>query len=275
MEVKWIFKPIGWTPKECADKLRLEEKKKYAFAGRLDPMACGLMPIIINPEGIETGPSENKRIALQSAFKTYRFSIIMGFQTDTYDILGMVEKKKVDDAIICNISEQDLHQVKRRKMQTYPAFSSKTIYSEKHKKQIPLWQLAKEKSLPSQDQMPTRPIVIQSIQILDSYSIKGDELLKMIEKRIRSINNEKGIGESELKTDFRQEEIWKCWNEIINGETNYSIYNLEAKVSSGTYIRSIANDLGGVAFDIMRSEMGDKVLTNPNAIDKFTFHQIQ
>ena len=49
MNVIWVFKPIGWTPKDCVDKLKeIFKDDKISFAGRLDPMAYGMLPIIIN-----------------------------------------------------------------------------------------------------------------------------------------------------------------------------------------------------------------------------------
>ncbi|MBL8030293.1 MAG: hypothetical protein JNN11_03525, partial [Candidatus Doudnabacteria bacterium] len=85
-----------------------------------------------------------------------------------------------------------------------------------------------------------------------------------------------------VKGDFRQEEILKAWEKLIlfpalegrgKGRVThsvsinlfsekYQIINLKLSVGSGTYIRSIAHDLGkmlgvgGVLFGLKRTRVG-------------------
>lgn len=96
--IYYCNKPIGITPTECCQKLRiilnLTDKQKIGFACRLDPLAYGLMPVIIHDTSV-------KRIQdVYSTFngmdKTYTFKVILGYTTDTYDILGIPVQNTYD-----------------------------------------------------------------------------------------------------------------------------------------------------------------------------------
>lgn len=249
----WVFKPIGWNPKDCiVECQKYHPNKKLSFAGRLDPMACGLLPIIINDSKNIT------RDELQDEYKTYKFNIILGFESDTFDILGIVkEKENKSDTI----TETQLNIVKETKSQTYPAYSSKTVFSPTHKKQMALWELAKLGLLP--ETLPTRDIDISDIHIVDKKITTNKELLDIVLSRLNTISD---------KSDFRKSDIIDCWNKLLNSnnETNYVIYSLEATVSSGTYIRTIANQLNGIAYDICRTSINNKKI-NSNDYDYFKF----
>lgn len=246
----WVFKPIGWTPKDCILECqkRIPNSPKLAFAGRLDPMACGLLPIIINDTRNET------KDGIQSTYKTYRFEVIMNLESDTFDILGIIKKRdKPTDQL-------DLDKIKQTKIQTYPSYSSKAVFSDKHNKQIPLWKLAKEGALP--DVLPTREVDIQSIKLLSTKTVSSETLSKMVSRRINSMTD---------SSNFRIQDILNSWNVILSNNNNYTIHSLEARVSTGTYIRSIGNDLNGIVYDIFRTSVDNKDLDDPESCDKFKF----
>jgi len=242
-KVIWVFKPIGWTPKECVVECqKLHPNDKLSFAGRLDPMACGLMPIIIND-------SKNSiRDGIQEKYKTYRFNVILGLQSDTYDILGIIKRRNV---VSKQIDDEQLKQIRTTKVQTYPAYSSKTVFSSHHGKQVALWELAKLGMLP--DKLPTREIDINNIQILSTTVVTNEQLLKIVDKRINSVSD---------SFDFRKSDILECWNKLLKDESEYTIYSIEARVSVGTYIRTIADQLNGIVYDICRTSVDAKSLGN-------------
>ena len=252
MDVIWTFKPIGWTPKDCITHLKENpdmKNNKLSFAGRLDPMAYGLLPIIVNDT------KNQKQMELRDSYKTYQFKFIPGLQSDTYDILGLVNKLNKFDGI----KNIDIDAIKNIKKQNYPAYSSHCIFDEYYKKKVPLWKLAKENRLP--DILPERNVDIKDIQILNTKLIKKDELLNNVFERINKLTNKSG---------FRNDTILKCWQNL-DLDKEYKIYHLESTVSSGTYIRSIANTLGGIAYDIFRIKVKDKYLENTENYDPFQF----
>ena len=86
--------------------------KKISFAGRLDPMAYGLMILLVGDEC-------KKQDLYCGKDKIYEFNIIYGFETDSLDILGI--SKKIDKKVI------DYKKLTGKKLQQYPVYSSKTL----------------------------------------------------------------------------------------------------------------------------------------------------
>jgi tRNA pseudouridine55 synthase len=77
-------------------------------------------------------------------------------------------------------------------------------------------------------------------------------LIKYIETNIKKV-----------KGDFRQEKILKTWKKMLSeSDAQYPMSNILISVSSGTYIRSIAHDLGkklktgAVVFSLERTKVG-------------------
>jgi len=122
-----INKKEGETPLQSLEYFRSKNKEyknlPMTYAGRLDPMAYGLLLVLAGEE------TKNKEKYL-SLDKEYEFSILFGFSTDTYDILG-----KVIDNKNFNISEiglrkniiQVLPKFLGNRIQKYPIYSSKTV----------------------------------------------------------------------------------------------------------------------------------------------------
>lgn len=249
MNIIWVFKPIGWTPKDCIVELKSLnshfQHTKIGFAGRLDPMAYGLLPIVVQDT------KNQVKNELQGSYKTYQFKIIPRLQSDTYDIMGIVNTHDIIDL--------DLQKIKNLKIQNYPQYSSYCVFDEYYHKKVPLWKLAKEDRLP--DILPTRDIDIKNIQILRSENIMRDDLLNNVHTRISALKNKEG---------FRYDKILNCWNNL-DLDDEYRVYHLEATVSSGTYIRSIANSIGSIAYDIFRIKVKDNVLENYRDYDPFKF----
>lgn len=243
----WTFKPIGFSPKDCIDKIQL----KAAFAGRLDPMASGLLPLIIHNN--DSKKVQELKESLQDSDKVYQFKIILELESDSYDILGLVKKSS---------KEFNLEKIKETKIQEYPMYSSQKAFSKKYQKRVPLWKIAKigETLLPKD--IPKREIEIKNITILNKEEISNTELLEIIRVRINSLKD---------KTNFRNDEIMNCWEKELKDNKIFKVYHIEALVSSGTYIRSICNSLGGVAYDICRTQYSNMVLEKADSINKFEF----
>ena len=102
-------------------------------------------------------------------------------------------------------------------------------------------------------QLPKRKIKIKKIKLLKIKKIRGQGLLKEILRKI-----------SLVKGDFRQAKIKKKWKSLLKKEDQeYFIIKMKIKCSSGTYIRSIANnDLNAVLFSLKRTRVGRFRLEN-------------
>ena len=117
------YKMAGETLASFLDRLRLENnfapELPMTYAGRLDPMAEGEMIVL-------TGECCKEKDEYLGRDKMYELKILLGVQTDTLDMLGLVEN--ID---IKNFSEQEIRSVieKIKNIQElpYPKFSSKTV----------------------------------------------------------------------------------------------------------------------------------------------------
>lgn len=237
-----VIKPIGLTPLDVIKALKLEStefaKEKIGYAGRLDPMAEGLLLLLIGNE------NKNKK-KYENLSKSYDIEILFGFKTDTYDILGRILESKEDLVVDFTKGEEALKSYIGRFSQEYPPYSSKTVNGK------PLYYYARRNLLNS-IKIPKREVEIYEISDVKKDFIDGKRLHSSICERINLVNG-----------DFRQEEILKDWQEKINTKNQYPVISLTVKCSSGTYMRSLANNLGeklnlpAIAFSITRTEIGD------------------
>lgn len=235
-----FYKQRGETPLEALKRLRLEKteliEQTLSYAGRLDPMAEGILPILV-------GREEN---VLREEFlhkdKEYQAQFIVGISTDTGDVLGLIQKinfKNIDIEVIKK-TYKDLIEFKK---QTYPWYSSKAVNG------ISLFEYARNGNF--NIERPTKDIKIYSV---DTVKCKKKNLKELIEEIIVDIKKVKG--------DFRQEEIVRGWNmvchfEFVSGSRNslrkiskpvqddisVQIISCTLKVSSGTYIRGLCEVL--------------------------------
>jgi tRNA U55 pseudouridine synthase TruB len=226
-----IFKPIGFTPLELIN----DYKKKYninklSFAGRLDPMACGLMLLL---EGDEC----KKQLEYCGKDKIYEFKILYGFKTDSLDILGF---SKIIDLLEFNYKD-----LLGKSEQKYPIYSSKTLKINGITK--PLWYWEK-KGLLNYSLIPKKGVEVYKIEKNEVKEYSNYEIKDIIFSRISKLSEEN-------KVKFRYFEIKKMWEENLGEEKKYKVETFRARVSSGTYIRGLCEKMGGVAFDINRIDI--------------------
>jgi tRNA pseudouridine55 synthase len=244
-----LYKPIGMTPLEAIrnfqDKNPDFQKQTLSYAGRLDPMAEGLLLVLIGEEN-----SNRKRYELFD--KTYKISVLFGIETDSYDILGLA---KINYPRALTRQEHVLlyryiKTLKGKYQQPYPPFSSKPVNGK------PLYYWARRGMLDGL-QIPTKEIKIKSIDLLKTKTISTRSLLRYILTNLALV-----------KGDFRQEEIQKLWKDKLGEYPNerFSIITLRISCSSGTYMRNIAHEMGkrlqinALALSIKRTNVGSYTL---------------
>ena len=152
-----IYKPIGKTPLEIVEDYKKNNKniKKCSYAGRLDPMASGLMIILANESCLKQNDFHNLS-------KIYEFKIVLGISTDTYDLLGLVNTHNIKEnynikSIITNI----INNFTGKFMQKYPEDSSIRV------KGKPLWYYAKNNVL-EKIEIPEKEIKIEKLECLNN-----------------------------------------------------------------------------------------------------------
>ncbi|MFB3918064.1 MAG: tRNA pseudouridine(55) synthase TruB [Terriglobales bacterium] len=173
-----IDKPAGMTSHDVVDRARrLLHERSIGHLGTLDPMATGLLPLVI-------GRLTRLAQFYEKSEKTYEGEIRFGFATDTYDAEG----DPVGEARPVQLVLDELRALAARFQgaieQTPPPFSAKKI------KGVPAYKLARK----------NREVELKPVQVY----VKEFDILGVDGDRAR----------------FR------------------------ARVASGTYMRSIANDMG-------------------------------
>jgi tRNA pseudouridine55 synthase len=85
-QVLKLYKKVGETPLECLERFRKNHPKfknqKMTYAGRLDPLAEGELLVLVG----ESCKNKEKYLKLD---KEYLVDILFGFETDSYDLLGL------------------------------------------------------------------------------------------------------------------------------------------------------------------------------------------
>jgi len=83
-----LYKQTGVTPLQTIKQLQKRypeyQDSKLGYAGRLDPMAEGVLLVLVDEEN-------KKRRTYESLEKEYEFYMLFGVKTDTYDILGKMK----------------------------------------------------------------------------------------------------------------------------------------------------------------------------------------
>ncbi len=241
------YKKPGETPLDCINRVKNKDKS-YAhvpmtYAGRLDPMAEGLMIIL-------AGDECQKKDQYNNMPKTYEVEVLFGFATDTYDLLGLVEESipGMKEALHPGDEIPRILQNFTGKInQKYPPYSSRTVAGK------PLFQWAREGRL-GEIEIPSHDVFVENIEIKKTKEITGKKLMKYITDSI-----------GQVKGDFRQEEILAKWHEVLDGDPDkeFQIVKLVISCSSGTYVRAIAHELGqslgtpALAMHILRTQIGN------------------
>lgn len=253
-EVTAIYKPQGVTPLQLIEKFRKSNPKykdaKIGFAGRLDPLAHGVMLLTI-------GEANKEREPLLSLDKTYRFSVLLGIETDTYDYLGILKNFQVLD-VAENYEKIVLDFIKRHTgkfIQPYPPFSSKTLNG------TPLFKLAKRNGFKinnlrfkNSERWPTKEVEVFRFELLKEVGVCSLEISGVVLGNLKKI---KGF--------FRQNRIIRQWEKFFEANPNqeFKLLTFEIDCSSGTYVRSLAHKLGqelgtgAIAFEINRTRVGN------------------
>ncbi|MFH1455236.1 MAG: hypothetical protein ABIF22_02880 [bacterium] len=258
-----LYKNRGETPLECILRYKKDNPKykneKMTYAGRLDPLAEGLLLVLIGDEC----KNKEKYLGLE---KTYEVDVLFGFSTDTYDLLGKVTSKchsrvggnpelvqfNLDSRIRGNDTIKELlNSFIGRFSQKYPVYSSK--YFNK----------ARSGEL-KDEEISSKNVEIKSIKLLSQKTISKKDLEKYI---VDSINLVKG--------DFRQKEILKIWKKELSKSNcankitvvelfahGFKVVSIRVNCTSGTYMRSLANSIGekvgipALALNIKRIKVG-------------------
>ncbi len=223
-EIVAVYKPIGITSHQVAIRLAEKSGTVVTHTGSLDPMAEGVLVLLIGPE------AKKRQVELQAVDKEYEFDLLFGFSTDSYDALGLVAKATVYETE--NFPEQTLNDLVARltgkREQELPPFSSIVIRGK------PLFWWAREGRL-NEVGLPVREIKIDKAELMRLSLITKPDLETLILKNIGLIAG-----------DFRQDRIKEGWRAALSRHPNnrFSGATIRMSVSSATHVRSLENEIG-------------------------------
>lgn len=224
-----LNKEVGETPLACIERFRVGhpdyQDVKMTYAGRLDPIASGLLVVL-------TGDKVHEKESYLGLPKTYECTALVGVKTDTYDVLGIplggysLEEKRVDSVV--DRVRLELESFTGTFQQAYPPYSSKTVDGKQ------LHQIAREGSLAAME-IPSRSVTVYGVEGVTMRRISRSEIRRQIIDTVSRV-----IG------DFRQDEIINAWNHLLQegNDEDCLLVSFTISVSSGTYIRGIVNSLG-------------------------------
>ena len=255
-----VYKKAGITPLECINNLKKEHENlrllPMTYAGRLDPLAEGLLLILVGDECL-------KKDEYLNLPKEYEVDVLFGFATDTYDVMGKVIKWSSDERggiqgqTILNSNYSYVFKIEEiisnfigKIKQSYPPYSSRPV------KGKPLFMWAREGKL-DEIEIPTHDVFVDNIDILEEREISGNDLFKKIKEDIEKVSG-----------DFRQKEILALWETSLRDkyEEKYFVVRLRISCGSGVYVRVIADDIGkklgvpALALNIKRTKVGEYII---------------
>lgn len=239
-----VYKPQGMTPLQAIDAIRDRypeyRSERMTYAGRLDPMAEGVLVILV-------GDAVHKKETYLRLDKEYEADIVFGIGTDTHDLLGM--------PIICNNIKIDSDIVRSGMEQMIGSFEyALPIYSSKPVNGKPLFQWAREGRV-SEIKIPKRTMHVHVMEFIGMNVMEKEELISRVHALIKNVRG-----------DFRQNEVLHKWDVVTTGadmNETLPVVSMRIDCASGTYVRTLVHELGkrlgadATVMRLIRTSVGD------------------
>lgn len=217
-------KPLRWTSADLVRKVKFQlthhfhnKKLKVGHAGTLDPLATGVLTICV---GKATKIAEE----LQSHDKEYVTEIELGASTASFDLEQPVDRFYPYEHITEEMIREALEQFVGEQEQVPPLFSAKVVGG------IRAYEYARtgepvelRKSL----------IKIHSIELLEFHKGSADT---------QNAGAIQEVPDPEVSSSVRH--IHNYHTAVMGAEGTRPVIKLRIRCSKGTYVRSLARDLG-------------------------------
>lgn len=239
-----IYKKLGETSFQAIERFRASDPKyadeRLSFAGRLDPMAEGLMLILV-------GDENDRRDDFLGLDKEYVSEMVLGVSTDSFDVMGKIQKVSGNIEYSEDKVQELFSKYVGKQMQKFPPFSKRHVQG----KALFVW--ASEGRL-DEIEIPEHEIEIYSLNIESIETIRLCDVAREAQKRIAHVTG-----------DFRQESIIKQWKVYEHDERQLPIIKYIISCGTGTYVRQFSEDIGSalgcgaLTYSIVRTKIGDFV----------------
>lgn len=230
-----FWKKIGTSSSIIAKRVSEKLKLPTSHTGTLDPMAEGVVKIIVG-EG-----SRNKEEYI-SPEKTYQFKILFGFSTDTHDALGLIDEFINSFSFQQEAIESSIKSFLGFYRQQYPNYSSKKILGKS------LWQYEREGIKVPEVYIDGE---VKSIEIVSFNNLEAKKIIEKIKNQIHQIHG-----------NFRQKEILKKYESIEIPEYFIAV-EVKVVMTRGLYVRGFVRDLSKkvnlpcIVLDLIRLKDGE------------------
>lgn len=249
-----LDKQVGQTPLECAEAWRKSVPEAatlpLSYAGRLDPMASGKLLVLIGDEC-------KKQEQYHGLDKRYEFSVLFGVGSDTGDVLGRLRAADTIPSPTRATLTGAARTLTGNITLPYPHFSSKTVQG----KPLHVWTL--EGRL-HEITIPTQSSTVYSLRLTNVVTKTRADIYTEVATKIETVtpvtDESKALGRDFRRTDVRTD--WKQFLETGMPTDRFTIATFVCTASSGTYMRSLAEELAtrhntiGLAYHIHRSDIG-------------------
>lgn len=241
-----IDKPAGMTSHDVVDKVRITSgEKKVGHTGTLDPAVTGLLIVLVGREATK------RQAEFLHLDKIYEAEIVFGAISDTYDREGEIQVSGIKYLVLSIERIQEI--LKKHFMgeieQIPPIYSAIKVKGRK------LYEYARKGQ---KVEIKPRKVNIYDIKIL-GYSSHPEETKDLVNSRAKR---------DSCATARRRHILWRRTTKAKGGtwsqaQNDLPTLNLRIHCSSGTYIRSIAHDLGqalgcgGYLNNLRRVKIGD------------------
>ena len=151
-----VYKPREWTSHDIVAKIKKITGEKVGHTGTLDPLAQGVLPVLIGK-----GTLCSKYLVNHN--KKYRVELKLGKRTDTLDAEGeVIEEKEVPEELLEKLNieniRKNLKKFEGQIEQIPPMYSAIKVKGKK------LYEYARKGQ---NVEIPTRKIMIYSIDLVD------------------------------------------------------------------------------------------------------------
>ena len=221
-----LYKKVGWTPLETIEKFKSRNPKyggkRMGYAGRLDPMAEGVLLVLVG--------EENKKIAQYMGFdKEYVAEILLGFSSDSNDVLGVAERGVGMNENIGSSAKETRGNSAGREIESgartldiknggeFEKELKKKIkgFVGKYEQKIPKYSSYRVKGKPMfhyarkgvEVEEVKKNVLIKKVKVNSIYQITSSRLLKYIVDKVGKVNG-----------DFRQLEVLENWGRLLKGD---------------------------------------------------------
>lgn len=234
-----VNKPLGWTSSDVVRKVKVllrrlgHRKIKVGHAGTLDPLASGILLVCI-------GRATKQAETLQAGEKEYLATVALGATTPSYDLEHPIDERYPYAHITRDMVEEAIAGMTGEQLQEPPVYSAKMVDGKR------AYEYARGgKEVP----MRRSPVTIYAITLEEMVFPQGEGAVRE--------NDGVRIGHRSLSDGG-----------TVAADQSLPRVTLRVACSKGTYIRSLARDLGekvgsgGHLTALCRTRSGDFTLAD-------------